>query len=100
MNPATEAGGLPPLHEALRPCVVQVSGGEPLVRDDVVEIVRSIKGGATPPMPSWFHWSNMTQEKVPGPARGGYRPVLREPGFPTAARRFRGYPACTATWRT
>jgi hypothetical protein len=31
--------------EALRPCVVQVSGGEPLMRDDVVEIVRKIKGG-------------------------------------------------------
>jgi MoaA/NifB/PqqE/SkfB family radical SAM enzyme len=34
--------------EALRPCVVQVSGGEPLMRDDVVEIVRNIKGGSDP----------------------------------------------------
>src|SRR5512140_1416053 len=29
--------------DALRPCVVQVSGGEPLLRPDVVEIIRSIK---------------------------------------------------------
>ena len=27
----------------LKPCVVQISGGEPLLRDDVVEIVRTIK---------------------------------------------------------
>ena len=32
--------------EALRPCVVQVSGGEPLMRDDVVEIVRAHQGRA------------------------------------------------------
>jgi MoaA/NifB/PqqE/SkfB family radical SAM enzyme len=44
--------------------VVQVSGGEPLLRDDVVEIVRSIKGGATPPYTILVsNWSNMTQEK-------------------------------------
>src|SRR5262249_8796564 len=29
--------------QALRPCVVQVSGGEPLMRQDVVELVRAIK---------------------------------------------------------
>ncbi len=28
--------------EVLRPCVVQVSGGEPLMRPDVVDIVRNI----------------------------------------------------------
>lgn len=31
--------------EKLRPCVVQVSGGEPLMRTDLTEIVRNIKGG-------------------------------------------------------
>jgi MoaA/NifB/PqqE/SkfB family radical SAM enzyme len=31
---------------ALRPCVVQVSGGEPLMRDDVTEIVRNIQSGS------------------------------------------------------
>ena len=50
--------------EELRPCVVQVSGGEPLMRDDVVEIVRSIKNGATLPYTILVsNWSQMTEEK-------------------------------------
>ena len=50
--------------EELRPCVVQVSGGEPLMRDDVVEIVRVIKGGARPPYTILVsNWSLMTEEK-------------------------------------
>jgi MoaA/NifB/PqqE/SkfB family radical SAM enzyme len=50
--------------EALRPCVVQVSGGEPLMRDDVVEIVRGIKNGSTLPYTILVsNWSLMTQEK-------------------------------------
>ena len=32
--------------QALRPCVVQVSGGESLLRDDVADIVRAIQDGA------------------------------------------------------
>jgi hypothetical protein len=34
---------------ALRPCVVQISGGELPTRDDVAEIVRNIKSDAGPP---------------------------------------------------
>jgi len=50
--------------EELRPCVVQVSGGEPLMRDDVVEIVRSIKHGDTIPYTILVsNWSHMTREK-------------------------------------
>ncbi len=50
--------------DALRPCVVQVSGGEPLMRDDVVEIVREIKGGRRPPYTILVsNWSLMTEEK-------------------------------------
>ncbi len=50
--------------EALRPCVVQISGGEPLMREDVVEIVRNIQGGSTPPYTILVsNWSNMTAEK-------------------------------------
>ena len=50
--------------DALRPCVVQVSGGEPLMRDDVVEIVRTIKGSARPPYTILVsNWSLMTEEK-------------------------------------
>jgi MoaA/NifB/PqqE/SkfB family radical SAM enzyme len=50
--------------EALRPCVVQISGGEPLLRDDVVEIVREIKDGDTLPYTILVsNWSEMTEEK-------------------------------------
>jgi MoaA/NifB/PqqE/SkfB family radical SAM enzyme len=50
--------------EALKPCVVQVSGGEPLLRDDVVEIVRAIKNGSTVPYTILVsNWSHMTEEK-------------------------------------
>jgi len=50
--------------EALHPCVVQVSGGEPLMRGDVVEIVRSIKNGSTLPYTILVsNWSHMTREK-------------------------------------
>jgi len=50
--------------EELRPCVVQVSGGEPLLRDDVVEIVRVIKGGTRPPYTILVsNWSLMTETK-------------------------------------
>jgi MoaA/NifB/PqqE/SkfB family radical SAM enzyme len=49
--------------KVLRPCVVQVSGGEPLLRPDVVEIVRSIKAGASVPYTILVsNWSEMTEE--------------------------------------
>ena len=50
--------------ETLRPCVVQISGGEPLMREDVVEIVRSVKNGSRLPYTILVsNWSNMTDEK-------------------------------------
>src|SRR5215471_10148484 len=50
--------------EELRPCVVQVSGGEPLMREDVVEIVREIKHCARPPyLILVSNWSLMTAGK-------------------------------------
>jgi len=50
--------------EALRPCVVQISGGEPLLRDDVPEIVRTVKGGPRPPYTILVsNWSHMTEER-------------------------------------
>ncbi len=50
--------------EALHPCVVQVSGGEPLMRDDVVEIVRVIKNGTQMPYTILVsNWSLMTEQK-------------------------------------
>ena len=76
--------------EALRPCVVQVSGGEPLMRDDVVEIVRSIKNGCTLPYTILVsNWSHMTRGEVPRAARRRHRPVLRQPRLSRRpARRF------------
>ncbi|HVN02843.1 MAG TPA: radical SAM protein [Bryobacteraceae bacterium] len=50
--------------QVLRPCVVQVSGGEPLMRDDLVEIVRNIKGGGSLPYTILVsNWSLMTEER-------------------------------------
>lgn len=50
--------------DALRPCVVQVSGGEPMMRDDLAEIVREIKGGAQVPYTILVsNWSLMTEER-------------------------------------
>ena len=50
--------------EALRPCVVQISGGEPTMRDDLTEIVRQIKGGGPVPYTILVsNWSLMTEER-------------------------------------
>ncbi len=50
--------------EALRPCVVQVSGGEPLMRPDIVEVVRAIKEDSGLPYTILVsNWSEMTEEK-------------------------------------
>lgn len=50
--------------EALRPCVVQISGGEPMMRGDLVEIVRNIKGGGRLPYTILVsNWSLMTEER-------------------------------------
>ena len=58
--------------DALRPCVVQVSGGEPLMRDDVVEIVRAIKRSPRPPYTILVsNWSLMTEEKYRALADAG-----------------------------
>ena len=50
--------------EALNPCVVQISGGEPLMREDVVEIVRAIQSPQGLPYTILVsNWSLMTEEK-------------------------------------
>jgi MoaA/NifB/PqqE/SkfB family radical SAM enzyme len=50
--------------ERLNPCVVQVSGGEPLLRPDLVEIVRNIKNGSGLPYTILVsNWSEMTEER-------------------------------------
>jgi MoaA/NifB/PqqE/SkfB family radical SAM enzyme len=50
--------------DVLRPCVVQVSGGEPMMRDDLVEIVRNIKSDSGLPYTILVsNWSLMTPER-------------------------------------
>jgi MoaA/NifB/PqqE/SkfB family radical SAM enzyme len=80
--------------EALRPCVVQVSGGEPLMRDDVVEIIRVIKGGERPPYTILVsNWSNMTIEKYRELHDAGVDQFSVSLDFPDERHDgFRGYP--------
>ncbi len=68
-GPKDESGNLKPADyrrymEVLRPCVVQVSGGEPLTRDDVAEVVRNIKyEGCLPYTILVSNWARMTEER-------------------------------------
>lgn len=80
--------------EALRPCVVQISGGEPLMRDDVVEIVRSVKNGSTLPYTILVsNWSHMTQEKYLALRAAGIDQFSVSLDFPDARHDdFRIYP--------
>ena len=81
--------------EALRPCVVQISGGEPLMRDDVVEIVRTIKNGG-PRRPYTIlvsNWSLMTEEKYLALRDAGIDQFSVSLDFPDARHDdFRVYP--------
>lgn len=80
--------------EALRPCVVQVSGGEPLLRDDVVEIVKSIKSGSTLPyLILVSNWSHMTEQKYLDLRAAGVDQFSVSLDFPDARHdEFRVYP--------
>jgi MoaA/NifB/PqqE/SkfB family radical SAM enzyme len=50
--------------DTLRPCVVQVSGGEPLIRPDLTEVVRNIKSdNGLPYIILVSTWSLMTEER-------------------------------------
>jgi MoaA/NifB/PqqE/SkfB family radical SAM enzyme len=50
--------------QALKPCVVQVSGGEPLLRDDLCEVVRNIKqANSLPYIILVSSWSLMTEQR-------------------------------------
>jgi MoaA/NifB/PqqE/SkfB family radical SAM enzyme len=80
--------------DALRPCVVQVSGGEPLMRSDVVEIVRNIKAGETVPYTILVsNWSEMTEEKYLALRAAGIDQFSVSLDFPDDRHdAFRGYP--------
>jgi MoaA/NifB/PqqE/SkfB family radical SAM enzyme len=80
--------------EALRPCVVQISGGEPLLRGDVIEIVRNIKGGPRPPYTILVsNWSLMAEEKYLALRKAGVDQFSVSLDFPDARHDdFRAHP--------
>jgi MoaA/NifB/PqqE/SkfB family radical SAM enzyme len=80
--------------DALRPCVVQVSGGEPLMREDVVEIVRAIKDSPRPPYTILVsNWSLMTESKYLALRAAGVDQFSVSLDFPDERHdRFRIYP--------
>jgi MoaA/NifB/PqqE/SkfB family radical SAM enzyme len=80
--------------EALRPCVVQVSGGEPLLREDVVEIVRTIKSGSDLPyLILVSNWTHMTEQKYVELRAAGIDQFSVSLDFPDQRHdEFRGYP--------
>jgi MoaA/NifB/PqqE/SkfB family radical SAM enzyme len=80
--------------QVLRPCVVQVSGGEPLMRNDVVDIVRNIKAGSTIPyLILVSNWTEMTEEKYLVLRDAGVDQFSVSLDFPDGRHdTFRGYP--------
>ena len=84
--------------EALRPCVVQVSGGEPLMREDVAEIVRNIKDGSKVPYTILVsNWSLMTEQRYLELRAAGIDQFSVSLDFPDKRHDdFRGYPGLYA----
>jgi len=80
--------------QELRPCVVQVSGGEPLMREDVAEIVRNIKDGDSLPYTILVsNWSAMTEGKYLALRAAGVDQFSVSLDFPDARHdEFRAYP--------
>jgi MoaA/NifB/PqqE/SkfB family radical SAM enzyme len=80
--------------KVLRPCVVQISGGEPLMREDVVEIVRNVKSGASIPYIIFVsNWSLMTEERYLALREAGVDQFSVSLDFPDDRHdQFRGLP--------
>jgi MoaA/NifB/PqqE/SkfB family radical SAM enzyme len=80
--------------EVLRPCVVQVSGGEPLLRKDIVEIVRNIKNGSGVPYTILVsNWCEMREERYLELRAAGIDQFSVSLDFPDDRHdAFRGYP--------
>ena len=80
--------------EVLKPCVVQISGGEPLMRDDVVDIVRNIKSDSGLPYTILVsNWSLMTEKKYLALREAGIHQFSVSLDFPDERHdQFRGYP--------
>jgi MoaA/NifB/PqqE/SkfB family radical SAM enzyme len=80
--------------EVLRPCVVQVSGGEPLMRDDLTAIVRAIQcGNGLPYTILVSNWSLMTAPRYLELRAAGIDQFSVSLDFPDDRHDgFRGYP--------
>jgi MoaA/NifB/PqqE/SkfB family radical SAM enzyme len=80
--------------EELRPCVVQVSGGEPLLRDDIVEIVRNIKEPSGLPYTILVsNWALMSADLYKRLSEAGIDQFSVSLDFPDPRHDdFRGYP--------
>ena len=80
--------------EVLRPCVVQVSGGEPLMRSDLAEVVRNIKSESGIPFIILVsNWSLMTKERYVELRRAGVDEFCVSLDFPDERHDdFRGLP--------
>ncbi len=84
--------------ESLRPCVVQVSGGEPLMRDDLEEVVRNIKLSSGLPYTILVsNWSLMTEERYHAMRKAGINQFSVSLDFPDDRHDdFRGLPGLYA----
>jgi MoaA/NifB/PqqE/SkfB family radical SAM enzyme len=80
--------------EVLKPCVVQVSGGEPLTRGDLVEIVRHIKEPSGLPYTILVsNWSLMSEERYLELRAAGVHQFSVSLDFPDERHdEFRGHP--------
>jgi MoaA/NifB/PqqE/SkfB family radical SAM enzyme len=80
--------------EVLRPCVVQVSGGEPLMRDDLVEVIRNIKSDSGLPFIMLVsNWSHMTEDRYLELRQAGVNEFCVSLDFPDERHDdFRGLP--------
>jgi MoaA/NifB/PqqE/SkfB family radical SAM enzyme len=80
--------------DALRPAVVQVSGGEPLMRQDLPEVIRNIKSDdGLPFLILVSNWSLMTEERYLELRGAGVDEFCVSLDFPDERHDiFRGYP--------
>lgn len=84
--------------ETLRPCAVQLSGGEPLFREDLLEIIQHVKSpDGLPYLILVSNWSGMTEEKYLRFHESGVNQFSVSLDFPDQRHDdFRGYPGLFA----